>query len=103
MKKRTQPILTITGSDPTSGSGIQADIKTMTALGGYAMTVITSITAQTTYGIQQFHDIPASVVKEQIEAVMNDFQPRIVKIGLVDERLPASYCQDRLGTHDRDA
>jgi hydroxymethylpyrimidine/phosphomethylpyrimidine kinase len=83
MKKRTQPILTITGSDPTSGSGIQADIKTMTALGGYAMTVITSITAQTTYGIQQFHDIPASVVKEQIEAVMNDFQPRIVKIGLV--------------------
>ena len=83
MKKRTQPILTITGSDPTSGSGIQADIKTMTALGGYAMTVITSITAQTTYGIQQFHDIPASVVKEQIEAVMNDFQPRIVKIGMV--------------------
>ena len=79
----THPILTITGSDPTSGSGIQADIKTMTALGAYAMTVVTSITVQTTYGIQQFHDIPASVVSGQIDAVMNDFQPKVVKIGMI--------------------
>lgn len=77
------PILTITGSDPTGGSGIQADIKTMSALGGYAMTVITSVTAQTTLGIQQIYDIPAAVVGRQIDAVMNDFQPQIVKIGMV--------------------
>ena len=83
MTKRERPILTITGSDPTGGSGIQADIKTITALGGYAMTVITSITAQTTLGIQQFYDIPSATVREQIEAVMNDFQPSTVKIGMV--------------------
>lgn len=79
----TNPILTITGSDPTSGSGIQADIKTITSLGGYALTVITSITAQTSYGIQQFYDIPAHIVSRQLDAVMNDYQPKIVKIGMV--------------------
>lgn len=78
-----KPILTITGSDSTSGSGVQADIKTISELGGYAMSAITSITVQTTLGIQQFYDLPASIVKGQIEAIMNDFQPEVVKIGLI--------------------
>lgn len=78
-----KPILTITGSDSTSGSGVQADIKTISELGGYAMSAITSITVQTTLGIQQFYDLPASIVKGQIEAIMNDFQPDVVKIGLI--------------------
>ena len=82
-KETTRPILTITGSDPTGGSGIEADVKTITALGGHATTAITSITAQTTLGIQQFYDLPAAVVALQIDAVMNDFQPRVVKIGMV--------------------
>lgn len=78
-----KPILTITGSDSTSGSGMQADIKTISELGGYAMSAITSITVQTTLGIQQFYDLPASIVNGQIEAIMNDFQPEVVKIGLI--------------------
>ncbi|MBQ9667233.1 MAG: bifunctional hydroxymethylpyrimidine kinase/phosphomethylpyrimidine kinase [Prevotella sp.] len=78
-----KPILTITGSDPTGGSGIQADIKTMSELGGYALSVITSITVQTTLGIQEFYDLPAKSVQRQIEGVMNDLQPEVVKIGLI--------------------
>ena len=67
-----RPILTITGSDSTGGSGVQADIKTISELGGYALSAITSITVQTTLGIQQFYDIPATIVERQIDAVMND-------------------------------
>ena len=83
MMQQTKPILTITGSDPTGGSGIQADIKTIMALGGYAVSAITSVTVQTTLGIQQFHDLPAQVVAGQMEAVMNDVQPETVKVGLM--------------------
>ena len=83
MMQQAKPILTITGSDPTAGSGIQADIKTITALGGYAVSAITSVTVQTTLGIQQFYDLPAHVVAGQMEAVMNDVQPETVKVGLI--------------------
>ena len=83
MMQQTKPILTITGSDPTGGSGIQADIKTITALGGYAVSAITSVTVQTTLGIQKFHDLPSQVVARQIEAFMNDVQPETVKVGLI--------------------
>ncbi len=77
------PILTITGSDGTGGAGVQGDIKIMSALGGYAVSVITSITAQNTLGIQEFYDLPASVVKGQMEAIVNDVRPEIVKIGML--------------------
>ena len=78
-----KPILTITGSDSTGGSGVQADIRTISELGGHPMSAITSITVQTTLGIMQFYDVPANIVEGQIEAVMNDFQPDVVKIGLI--------------------
>ena len=76
-------ILTITGSDSTGGSGVQADIKTISELDGYAVSAITSITVQNTLGIQEFFDIPAEIVSGQIEAIMNDMQPNIVKIGMI--------------------
>ncbi|MQO97997.1 helix-turn-helix domain-containing protein [Prevotella copri] len=76
-------ILTITGSDSTGGSGVQADIRTISELGGYAVSAITSITVQNTLGIQEFFDIPAEIVSGQIEAIMNDMQPDIVKIGMI--------------------
>ena len=81
--KTIQPILTITGSDSTSGSGVQADIRTISELGGYAVSAITSITVQNTLGIQAFFDIPAEIVSGQIEAIMNDIQPSIVKVGMI--------------------
>ena len=80
---KIRPILTITGSDSTGGSGVQADIRTISALGGNAMSAITSITVQTSLGIQEFYDVPASIVSGQVDAVMNDVQPQIVKIGMI--------------------
>ena len=77
------PILTITGSDSTGGSGVQADITTISELGGYAVSAITSITVQNTLGIQEFFDVPAEIVSGQIEAIMNDIQPTIVKVGMI--------------------
>lgn len=81
--KTIQPILTITGSDSAGGSGVQADIRTISELGGYAVSAITSITVQNTLGIQAFFDIPAEIVSGQIEAIMNDIQPSIVKVGMI--------------------
>ncbi len=77
------PVLTVTGSDSTGGSGVQADIKTIVALGGYAVSAITSVTVQNTLGIQDFFDLPADIVAGQIEAIMDDVQPVAVKVGMV--------------------
>jgi hydroxymethylpyrimidine/phosphomethylpyrimidine kinase len=76
-------ILTITGSDSTGAAGVQADIRTIAALGGRPVSAITSITVQNTVGIQQFYDLPGSIVAGQIEAIMNDVQPSAVKVGMV--------------------
>lgn len=81
--KQRNTILTITGSDGSGGAGIQADIKVITSLGGYAVSVITSITMQNTLGIQRFYDIPADVVAEQVEALVDDIKPSVVKVGMV--------------------
>ncbi len=78
-----KPILTVTGSDGTGGAGVQADIKTISELGGYAASAVTSITVQNTLGIQEFYDIPAEIVSSQIEAIMNDMQPTVVKVGMI--------------------
>ncbi len=76
-------ILTISGSDSAGGAGIQADIKTITAMGGKALSVITTLTMQNTLGIQDYYDIPAEVVERQIDAVVDDFRPSVFKIGLI--------------------
>lgn len=78
-----KPILTITGSDSTGGAGIQADIRTIASLGAKAMSVVTSITLQNSLGIQEFYDIPAPVIERQIEAVVDDANPQVVKIGMI--------------------
>jgi hydroxymethylpyrimidine/phosphomethylpyrimidine kinase len=85
MKKMnpTRAILTITGSDGTGGSGVQADIRFSSQLGGVAASAITSITVQNTLGIQEFYDLPASMVRQQVEAIINDLQPQVVKLGLL--------------------
>lgn len=79
-------ILTITGSDPTGESGVQADIKVISSLGCTAVSAITTITLQNTLGIQEFYDLPADIVSGQIEAIVNDVQPAVIKIGLVRRR-----------------
>jgi len=77
------PILSITGSDSTGGSGIQADIKTIYSLGGYAVTAITAIIVQNSKSILAFENIPSSLVLEQITTVYGEIRPKAVKIGLV--------------------
>lgn len=78
-----QTILTITGSDSLSESGVQADIKTIADLGGVSVSAITSVTVQNTLGIQEFYDLPAEIVRGQIEALLNDVRPAVIKIGLI--------------------
>ena len=82
-QKMNKTILTITGSDGTGGSGVQADIRFISSLGGTAASAVTSITVQNTLGIQEFYDLPVGVVRQQIEAIINDLQPQVVKIGLL--------------------
>lgn len=83
--KKYHSVLTIAGSDCSGGAGIQADIKAISALGGYAASAITAITVQNTCGVTGIHPVPASYVKAQIEAVMTDIKPLAVKIGMIND------------------
>ena len=76
-------VLTIAGSDSGGGAGLQADLKVITALGGYGMSVITAITAQNTLGVTRIQDIDLDVVESQIDAVLMDIGADIVKIGML--------------------
>ena len=75
--------LTIAGSDSSGGAGIQADIKTMSALGIYSCTVITAITAQNTLNVNHIHPLDAGTVKKQIRSVLSDIPIHALKIGMV--------------------
>ena len=79
-------VLTIAGSDSSGGAGIQADIKAISAMGSYAASVITSVTAQNTLGVQAIHPIPSDMVRQQIESVMDDLHPEAIKIGMVCDK-----------------
>lgn len=76
-------VLIVAGSDSGGGAGIQADIKTVSALGGYAMTAVTAITVQNTLGVTGVHAVPPDVVRAQIEAVMSDLGTDTWKIGMM--------------------
>lgn len=76
-------ILTIAGSDSGGGAGIQADLKAITLLGGYGMSVVTALTAQNTLGVQGIHEIPASFVGEQIDSVLTDIGADAIKTGML--------------------
>lgn len=95
--KRTPVMLSIAGSDPSGGAGIQADIKTATALGVYAGAVITSLTAQNTTGVSGVLPIPASFVTKQIASVMSDLDVRAIKIGMLGTAEVAAAVAEALG------
>lgn len=82
MKQYTR-VLTIAGSDSGGGAGIQADIKTISALGCYAASAITAVTVQNTIGVSDIHVIPSAVVEAQIEAVLSDIGADAVKVGML--------------------
>ncbi len=93
-----QTVLTIAGSDSGGGAGIQADLKTMTALGVYGMSAITALTAQNTLGVSAIEAISPSFVAAQIDAVFTDIVPDAVKIGMVPTAECAEVIVNRL-TH----
>ena len=76
-------VLSIAGSDSGGGAGIQADLKTMSALGCYGMTAITAITAQNTLGVTAIHGVPPPILKAQLQAVLDDIGVDAVKIGML--------------------
>lgn len=98
MKDEAKParILIIAGSDSGGGAGIQADIKTVTMLGGYAMTAVTAITAQNTLGVQAVHTVPTEMVIAQIDSVVSDIGVDAVKIGMIGSATTAETVADQL-------
>ena len=76
-------VLSIAGSDSGGGAGIQADLKTFSALGCYGMTAVTALTAQNTTGVQAIHGVPASFLKAQLQSVLDDIGVDAVKIGML--------------------
>ena len=94
MKMKTA--LTIAGSDCSGGAGIQADLKTMTMNGVYAMSVITALTAQNTMGVRAIQESKPEFLKQQIDAVFEDIYPNAVKIGMVASGELIRVIADRL-------
>jgi hydroxymethylpyrimidine/phosphomethylpyrimidine kinase len=93
---KTARILIIAGSDSGGGAGIQADIKTVTMLGGHAMTAITAITAQNTLGVDAVHKVPTQMIVDQISAVVSDIGVDAVKIGMIGSADAAHAVADSL-------
>ena len=92
--------LTIAGSDSSGGAGIQADIKTMTLNGVFAMSAITALTAQNTMGVTAIMDVTPEFLAAQIDAVFADIRPDAVKIGMVSSPSLVFTIADRLRHHE---
>ncbi|WP_215226232.1 bifunctional hydroxymethylpyrimidine kinase/phosphomethylpyrimidine kinase [Echinicola shivajiensis] len=82
-KKSYPSVLTIAGSDSGGGAGIQADLKTFSALGCFGTSVITATTAQNTKGVYGIHDIPVAHILDQLRAVLTDIYPKAIKVGML--------------------
>jgi hydroxymethylpyrimidine/phosphomethylpyrimidine kinase len=91
-------VLIIAGSDSSGGAGIQADIKTVTMLGGYAMTAVTAVTAQNTTGVQEVFALPAALVEAQFVSAVDDIGVDAVKIGMLGRPELADAVADLLLT-----
>lgn len=98
MKMKTA--LTIAGSDCSGGAGIQADLKTMTMNGVYAMSVITALTAQNTTGVRGVQEVTPDFLVQQIDAVFEDIRPDAVKIGMVSSGDLIKVISERLSKYN---
>lgn len=98
-QKRYRAVLSIAGSDSSGGAGIQADLKTFSALGVYGATAITAITAQNTQGVHSQFAIAPEMVQSQIVAVMEDIEPAVIKIGMLANAEVATAVADALSRY----
>ena len=92
-------VLIIAGSDSGGGAGIQADIKTTSFFKGYAMTVVTAITAQNTIGVQSIYPLPKQIVIDQINSINNDLTPDVIKIGMLADEEIIEYISMNISNH----
>jgi hydroxymethylpyrimidine/phosphomethylpyrimidine kinase len=92
-------VLTIAGSDSGGGAGIQADLKTFSALGTYGLSVVTALTAQNTRAVTAIHEVPRDFVAAQLDAVFDDIEIRAVKIGMLSRATVIETVADRLEAH----
>ena len=92
-----ETVLSIAGSDPSAGAGIQQDLKVMTALGVYGATVVTALTTQNTLGVADVMPVPGRVVASQLQAVLDDLPVAAVKIGQIPDVEAARAVADTLG------
>ncbi|ABE49121.1 bifunctional hydroxymethylpyrimidine kinase/phosphomethylpyrimidine kinase [Methylobacillus flagellatus] len=92
-------VLSIAGSDSSGGAGIQADLKTFSALGCYGMTAITALTAQNTQGVRAIHSVPPEMLRDQIDAVVEDIGVDAVKIGMLHSPEVVMTVAEALDTH----
>ncbi|TCJ00355.1 bifunctional hydroxymethylpyrimidine kinase/phosphomethylpyrimidine kinase [Aeromicrobium sp. IC_218] len=92
-------VLSVAGSDPSGGAGVQADLKTMAAHGVYGAAVLTALTAQNTHGVQGVHPVPADFVEQQLRSVLGDLDVVAVKIGMLGDPAVAERVADALAAH----
>ena len=90
--------LTIAGSDSSGGAGIQADLKTFSALGVYGASVLTALTAQNTRGVNAIHSLPGAFISAQLDAVFDDLDVRAVKVGMIGSAESAHAVAEKLET-----
>ncbi len=95
--KKYECVMSIAGSDSGGGAGIQADLKTISALGGYPTTAITCITAQNTVGVQSVHPLPIDIITNQISSIISDINTNTIKIGLLANNKIIKAVSDLLG------
>lgn len=91
--------MTIAGSDSGGGAGIQADLKTFAALGVYGTSAITAITAQNTLGVRSIHSVPGAMIRDQIDAVLDDIGTDAIKIGMLHNPEVVEVVADTLTRH----
>ncbi|SEM75408.1 bifunctional hydroxymethylpyrimidine kinase/phosphomethylpyrimidine kinase [Palleronia pelagia] len=96
MTRKIPNVLSIAGSDPSGGAGIQADLKAISANGAYAMAALTALTAQNTQGVSGIHPVPPEFVAAQIDAVFDDIAVDAVKVGMICNAGIAARVADRL-------
>lgn len=86
MTRRVPRVLSVAGTDPTGGAGVQADLKSIAALGGYGMAVVTGLVAQNTQGVRETHVPPADFLRAQLDSVTDDVTVDALKIGMLGDR-----------------
>ena len=94
--------VTIAGSDSSGGAGIQADLKTFSALGAYGASVITALTAQNTLGVQGVHDVPVDFIAQQIDSVFSDLAVNAVKVGMLGRAEVVETVAEGLDRHGQE-